>query len=266
SWGVCLMAEASARVLVANALAGKTALVTGAARGIGRAIALELAHTGANVAINDLERADETVQAITALGRHASYHRADVSQRAEVEAMIAAVVAEHGRLDILVNNAGISFPEPFLDITDRAMQRTLDVDLKGVILCGQVAARQMVRQGAGGRIVNISSVHAVSSWAGAVVYDAAKAGVMRLTATMALELAEHDITVNTIGPGWVDTPINDTLLSTPEQRDAVERSIPLGRVGRPEEIGALAAFLCTDAAAYMTGSFVLMDGGLVISR
>jgi NAD(P)-dependent dehydrogenase (short-subunit alcohol dehydrogenase family) len=258
------MAEALTRVLAVDALAGKVALVTGARQGIGHAVAIELARAGADVAVNDLAPADETVPAIVSLGRRASYHRADISQRSDVEAMVAAVVAEHGRLDILVNNAGIVFLEPFLEITDRALQRTLDVDLKGVILCGQAAARQMVRQGAGGRIVNISSVHAIASWQKHAVYDAAKAGVMRLTATMAMELAEHRITVNAIGPGWVDTPINEAALRTEEQRAAVNRSIPLGRVCRPEEIGTLAAFLCTDAASYMTGSFVLIDGGLVL--
>jgi NAD(P)-dependent dehydrogenase (short-subunit alcohol dehydrogenase family) len=178
--------------------------------------------------------------------------------------MVAEVVADHGKLDILVSNAGIHLPRPFLEITDAEMDRQIGVLLRGVILCGQAAARQMARQGSGGAIVHISSIHAIESFREAAVYDACKAGVVRLTATMAAELAEHGIRVNAIGPGWVDTPLNAEALSTPEKRAAVSAGIPLGRVGDPEEIGALAAFLCSPAAAYMTGSFVLIDGGLLL--
>ncbi len=262
------MAEASSHgVLTPTALEGRVALVTGAARGIGRAIALDLAHAGADIAINDREldeRTDDLARAITALGRRASAHAADVADQSAVAAMVAAVVAAHGRLDILVNNAGLQIWEPFLHITEAALGRILDVDLKGVVWCGQATAHQMIRQGTGGRIVNISSVHAVTSWATAAAYDAAKAGVARLTATMALELAPHGITVNAVGPGWVDTPINARFLRTPEERAAVAASIPLGRIARPEEIGALVAVLCSPVAAYMTGAFLLIDGGLAL--
>lgn len=256
-------------VLRSDALSGKVALVTGAARGIGRAIALELARAGADVALNDVdpgEAAGEVVAAIEALGHRASVHQADVADRAAVEAMVDAVAARYGRLDILVNNAGMQIWEPFLDISGGPLDRILDVDLKGIVLCGQAAARRMVRQGTGGRIVNISSVHAVYSFQTAAVYDAAKAGVLRLSATMALELAPHKITVNAIGPGWMDTPLNEAFLRTPEERAAVEATIPLGRVGRPEEVGALVAFLCSDAGAYITGAFIVIDGGYILGR
>ncbi len=261
--------SSTGRALRSDALAGKVALVTGAARGIGRAIALELAQAGADVAINDLDPGEpgrEAAAAIGALGRRASLHQADVSDRGAVKGMVGAVVAQHGRLDILVNNAGMQIWEPFLEITDGPLNRTLDVDLKGVLLCGQAAARQMVRQGTGGRIVNISSVHAVYSIRTAAVYDAAKAGVMRLSATMALELAPHNITVNAIGPGWMDTPLAEPYLRTAEARAEVNATIPLGRVGRPEEVGALTAFLCSEAAAYVTGAFIVIDGGYILGR
>jgi glucose 1-dehydrogenase len=254
-------------VLAPDALAGKVALVTGAARGIGQATAVELARAGAVIALNDIDHeAEETVRLIEDLGRPVSFHQGDVSSRASVEATVDAVVRTHGRLDCLIANAGISVPEHFLEITDEVMQRTLDINLRGVILCGQAAARQMVRQGEGGQIVNISSVHAVASFRGFAVYDAAKAGVMRLTATMAADLAEHQITVNAIGPGWMLTPMNAAAYDTPEKRAAVDASLPLHRVGLPEEIGGVAAFLCSPAASYVTGSFILVDGGLSLAH
>jgi len=264
------MAEApTGRVLRSDALAGKVALVTGAARGIGRATAIELAHAGADIAINDLDPggpARELAEIVRGLGRRVSVHQGDVSRRPDVEETVRAVVEAHGRLDILINNAGMQIWEPFLEISDSPLQRTLDVDLKGVILCGQAAARQMVRQGGGGRIVNISSVHAVYSIKTAAVYDAAKAGVMRLSSTMALELAGYGITVNAIAPGWMDTPLAAPMLSTPQARAEVNATIPVGRVGRPEEVGALAAYLSTEAAAYITGAFLVIDGGYILGR
>jgi glucose 1-dehydrogenase len=261
------MAHVAIRALAGDALAGKVALVTGAAKGIGRGVAVALAYAGADVAINDItldHHAGTTAEAVGALGRRVTLHQADVSQREAVDRMVAEVVEAHGKLDILVSNAGIHLPRPFLEITEAEMQREIDVDLKGVIICGQAAGREMVRQGSGGAIVNISSIHAIDSYRHAAIYDACKAGVLRLTATMALELAEYRIRVNAIGPGWVNTPINAEALSTPEKRATVSASIPLGRVADPEDIGALAAFLCSPAAAYMTGSFVLIDGGLLL--
>ena|SRR5579864_6883533 len=253
-------------VLAPGVLAGKVALITGAARGIGQATAMELARAGASVALNDIDQdAEETESLIRALDVPVSFHQGDVSNRSSVEAMIEAAVRAHGRLDCLIANAGVSLPEPFLEITDQAMQRTLDINLKGVILCGQAAARQMARQGGGGRIVNISSVHAIASFRRFSVYDAAKAGVARLTMTMAADLAEHRITVNAIGPGWINTPMNAGAYVTPEQRAAVDASIPLGRVGLAAEIGGVAAFLCTSAASYITGSFILVDGGISLA-
>lgn len=256
-------------VLKADTLAGKVALVTGAAQGIGRAIALELAHAGAHVAINDLragEQVETLVQEIKELGRQVSFHQADISRRAEVESMVRAVVEQHGKIDILVNNAGMQIWEPFLEITDAAIERTFDVDLKGVLLCGQVVAREMVRQGNGGRIINISSVHAIYSIKTAAVYDAAKAGVKRLTATMALELADYGITVNAIAPGWVETPLAEPYLKTAEGRAAVNATIPLRRVGQPQEVGQLAAFLSSEAGAYITGAFIVIDGGYTLGE
>ena len=257
------------RILREDALAGKVALVTGSARGIGHAIALELAHAGSEVALNDMldnEDSKAALQAVAETGRRVSFHQADVSDRLAVEAMIQSVVEQHGKLDILVNNAGVQVWEPFLEVTDAILQRIMDVDLKGVFLCGQVAARQMVRQKHGGRIINISSVHAVYSIKTAAVYDAAKAGVARLSATMALELAEHNITVNAIGPGWMNTPLVAPLLSTSEQRAEINATIPIGRIGQPYEVGQLTAYLCSEAGAYITGALILIDGGYILGR
>jgi NAD(P)-dependent dehydrogenase (short-subunit alcohol dehydrogenase family) len=180
--------------------------------------------------------------------------------------MIDAAEAEFGQLDILVNNAGLNFWEPFLELSDQALDRIVDVDFKGVVYCARAAARQMVRRGIPGRIINISSVHAVCSWPNTAIYDAAKAAVLRLTTTMALELAGHGITVNAIGPGWIDTPINEPFLRTPEERAAVNAGIPAGRIGQPEEIGALAAFLSSDAAAYINGGYIVVDGALIAGK
>ncbi len=264
------MAESTtAGVLTPTALAGKVALVTGAARGIGRAIALELARAGADVALNDVdpgEAAEEVASRIHTLGRRASVHQADVSDRASVEAMFEQVDALYGQVDILINNAGVQVWEPFLEITEGPLQHILDVDLKGVIYCSQAAARRMVARGIQGRIINISSVHAVYSIKTAAVYDAAKAGVMRLTMTAALELAPHGVTLNAVGPGWMDTPLAAPFIGTPEGRAAVNATIPLGRVGRPEEVGMLCAYLASAAAAYITGAFIVIDGGYILGQ
>ncbi len=261
------MTQAYRSVLMPDALTGKVALVTGATQGIGQAAAVELAKAGAAIALNDIHgSAEETTRLIQEIGRPVSFHQGDVSSRADMEAVVAGVVHAHGRLDCLIANAGISVPQTFLEITDEVMQRTLDINLRGVILCGQIAARQMVRQGGGGQIVNISSIHAVAGFRGFAVYDATKAGVTRLTATMAADLAEHKITVNAIGPGWTLTPLNASAFDTPEKRAAVEASLPLHRVGLPEEIGGMAAYLCSPAAGYITGSFILVDGGLILAH
>jgi glucose 1-dehydrogenase len=264
------MAERRARPAIrADALAGSVALVTGAARGIGRGVALELARAGADVAINDLDPgqdAEEVAGQITALGRRATIYAVDVADRTAVEAMIEAVEAAFGQLDILVNNAGLNIWEPFLEVSDQGLDRILDVDFKGVVYCARAAARRMVQRGSTGRIINISSVHAVSSWPNSAIYDGVKAGVLRLTATMALELARHGITVNAIGPGWIETPLNRQFLRTAEERAAVNAGIPAGRIGQPEEIGALAAFLSSDAASYINGAYITVDGALVAGR
>jgi NAD(P)-dependent dehydrogenase (short-subunit alcohol dehydrogenase family) len=264
------MAEQRARPAIReDALAGSVALVTGAARGIGRGVALELARAGADVVINDVNPgsdARDVAAQIAALGRRVRVHAADVADCLAVEAMIETVEEAFGQLDILVNNAGLNVWEPFLEVSDAGLDRILDVDLKGVVYCARAAARQMVRRGITGRIVNISSVHAVSSWPRCAIYDAAKAAVLRLTATMALELAGHGITVNAIGPGWIETPLNQQFLRTAEERATVNAGIPAGRVGQPDEIGALAAFLSSDAASYINGAYITVDGALVTGR
>lgn len=247
-------------------LIGKVALVTGAARGIGRACALELAASGADVVINDFGRADtaaETARAVESLGRRSFAVDCDVSDRERVEAMIAETVVRFGRIDILINNAGKGYRQPFLELEPTAVQRSLDVIFWGAFHSGQFAARRMVEQGGGGSIVMISSVHAHRPYARAAGYNAAKAAVNHLTATMAVELASHRIRVNWIEPGWIDTPgehetFGDSTLA--EQGAA----LPWGRLGRPEEIAKGALFLASDDSSYMTGQCLRIDGGFTL--
>ncbi len=239
--------------------------MTGAARGIGYGCALELAKAGADVAINDVapgEQAEEVARAIREIGRRATIHQADVSARDAVTAMVEAVVAAHGRLDILVNNAGVYTTEPFLEISDSWLQRILDVDLKGVILTGQAAARQMVRQGPGGKLVFISSVHEDIPFPEYTAYCASKGGIRMMMRNLAMELAPHKINCNNIAPGAIATPINQKVLDDPEQKKNAISEIPWGRFGRPEEVAGVAVFLASDEADYVTGSTYYIDGGL----
>jgi glucose 1-dehydrogenase len=248
------------------ALKGKVALVTGAASGIGRAVALEMARQGAAVVVNyhsDRDPGQPVVDEITGAGGKAAAIQADVSAADDVTHLFAQAVSTFGRVDVLVNNAGIEKATPFLDMGEADWDTIIAVDLKGPFLCSQAAARDMVRRSAGGTIINISSVHEDLPFPGYTSYCSAKGGLRMLCRNLALELAPHKINVVNVGPGAIATPINKGTLQDPEKVEALDREIPLGRIGTPEEVAALVAYLASDAASYITGTTIFIDGGLM---
>jgi len=245
-------------------LDNKTAIVTGARRGIGRAIALALAKEGANVVVSDISQEDcqKVVTEIEGFGRKGLALKCNVTSRAEVEDMVRRAVAEFGRVDILVNNAGILSFKPFLELTDEDWDNTLNVNLKGQFLCARAAAKEMA-ENKWGRIINIASIS--SGGCGIAFpliahYTASKGGVMALTEALALELTPQGINVNAICPGAIDT---DMAKGTKEsgQLEQVLLRIPKGRLGQPEDIANLAVFLASDESDYITGAAIVIDGG-----
>lgn len=245
-------------------LAGKVAIVTGSSSGIGSGIARVFAQEGAAVGIDyhsHPQGAQQLVDEIQQAGGRALCAQADVSQADDVRKLIDQTIDRFGRLDVMVNNAGIEHQMPFIDTPLEILQQTIAVNLVGVWIGCQEAAKRMIAQG-GGRIINISSVHEEITMPGNAAYCATKGGVMMLMRTIAVELAPHKITVNNIAPGAIDTPIDAPTKADPEKYAALLREIPLGRMGLPDEIGQLAAFLASDAAAYITGSTYFIDGGL----
>ena len=247
-------------------LDGKVAIVTGSSLGIGKAIAVALAREGAAVTVNyrsHPEEGQEAVEEIQNAGGRAIAVQADVSRPEDVKNLVGRTVEEFGRLDIMVNNAGIEEKHPFVDTPFEVWERVISVNLTGVWLGCQEAARQMIPQGDGGRIINISSVHEDLPMPTNASYCAAKGGVMMLMRTIAVELAEHDITVNNIAPGAIETPINQNLKEHPEQMNELLAEIPLGRIGQPEEVAGLAVYLASDDASYSTGSTFYVDGGMM---
>ncbi len=248
-------------------LEGRKALVTGANSGIGRAIALRLAQEGASVVINYLthpEAADEVVKLINDGGTKAIAIQADISNEAQVDAMFKQASDELGGIDILVNNAGFENQHAFLEMPLDAWSKVLNVDLTGAFLCAQRAARLMVQAGTGGAIVNITSVHQVIPWGGFAHYCAAKAALDMMTKTVALELATEKVRINSVAPGAIATPINQNVWGDPEGLKDLLRKIPSNRMGQPEEIASVVAFLCSDEASYMTGATLFVDGGMTL--
>ena len=249
-------------------LDGKVAVVTGSSSGIGQAIACCFAKEGAAVGIDyhsHPQGAEQLVHDIQQLGGRAVCTQADVSKAEDVRKLIDQTVNKFGRLDIMVNNAGIEHQMPFVDTPLDMFQKVLAVNLVGVWLGAQEGAKRMISQGQGGRIINISSVHEDITMPGNAAYCVSKGGVMMLMRTIACELAPHKITVNNIGPGAVDTPIDAATKADPEKYAALLREIPLGRMAQPAEVGELAVYLASDAAAYVTGSTFFIDGGLMRS-
>jgi NAD(P)-dependent dehydrogenase (short-subunit alcohol dehydrogenase family) len=245
-------------------LTGRRAVVTGASSGIGQATAVALAGAGADVAGIALEPADETAESVEALGRRSLMLVGDTGDAAVVERLADETVANFGSIDIWVNNAAGLIVKPLLETTDDDWHGLLRANLHGYFYGCRAAARRMVAQGRGGRIVNVSSAADIQPLADLAAYTTAKGGIVALTKTLALELGPHGITVNAIAPGATDTPINQRAY-TPEVRRAYEQRIALGRIAAPEEIADAALFLVSHAARYVTGHELLVDGGLVIN-
>lgn len=243
-------------------LNGKTALVTGASRGIGRAIALRLAEDGANVAViyaGSADKAEAVVNEITALGVNAKAYQCNVADSAAVNETVKAVTNDLGKIDILVNNAGITRDGLMLRMKDEDFDAVLDTNLKGAFNMIRACYSDFIRKKSG-RIINISSVSGIMGNAGQANYSASKAGVIGLTKSVARELASRGITCNAVAPGFIQTDMTENL----GDNNPLLNSIPLGRMGKPEDIAAAVAFLASDSAAYITGEVLKVDGGLAI--
>jgi 3-oxoacyl-[acyl-carrier protein] reductase len=245
-------------------LDGKVALITGGSRGIGRAVTLELAKAGAQVAINyagNLKAAREVCDLITAAGGEAMAMQADVADSASVEAMVKAVMEKYGRIDILVNNACITRDNLLLRMKEADWDAVINTNLKGIFNCTKLVSRIMMKQKTG-KIVNMTSVVGIMGNAGQSNYAAAKAGVIGFTKSMAKELASRNIIVNAIAPGFISTDM--TAVLSDQVKVELASGIPLGRLGTPEDVAAVVMFLVSDAANYITGQVVNVDGGMVM--
>jgi len=246
-------------------LQNKVALVTGAGRGMGRTDALALAKYGAKVAVADLnlKNCEKVVEEIKEQGGEAIALKFDVVNKIEVDNAVAEIIKEFGQLDILINNAGIAEFKPFLEITETEWDRTLDINLKGQFLCAQAVAKVMAKQKSGS-IVNIASVAMGQQGIGfpnIAHYCASKGAIAALTEALAVELGPLNIRVNGVAPGMIDTPMIDSMKSDPKTIEGMLTRIPLHRIGKPEEVSELVAFLASDESSYMTGSMVVIDGG-----
>ena len=249
-------------------LKGKSAIVTGGNSGIGKAIVLELAEQGANVAVDYVSHPDATEELerrIAALGDRAIGIDADVSKIADLQRLIDATVKAFGRLDIMVNNAGIETRTTLLETTEAQYEAVLLVNLKSAFFGTQLAAKQMIKQGGGGHIINITSVHEDWPMPGNIAYCLSKGGMRMLTRTAGVELAPHNILVVGVGPGAVATPINRATMASPAEMAKLDAAIPLGRMAQPQEIANVVSLLATDEASYITATTVFADGGLMQS-
>jgi len=246
-------------------LGDKVAIVTGAGTGIGRGIAHALAREGASVVadyVGNAEIVKTVCEEIRSFGGNATSVSADISDPTEVAKLVTAACKAYGKVDILVNNAGIEHKMPFLDTPLGIYEKIMDVNLKGVWLCSQFAARQMVEQKSGGRIINISSIHEDFTMPMNAAYCATKGGVRMLMRTLAVELAAYDITVNNVAPGAIDTPMDADLKADPALYAALLASIPMRRMGKPQDVAAVCVFLASDAASYVSGATYSVDGAM----
>lgn len=246
----------------------RVAIVTGGDSGIGRAIAIGLARAGLAVAVNyhrNQQAAQEVRTIIEDAGGQALVLQGNVASLDELRSLVEQTVQRFGRLDVMVNNAGVETRSSILDTSEHDFDLVLGVNLKGTFFGTQLAAQQMIRQGGGGRIINISSVHEDWPMPGNTPYCCAKGGVRMLTRTAGVELAPHGITVVGVGPGAVATPINQPTLDDPQQKAALEGSIPLGRIAKPEEIAALVVWLASEQNTYATATTFFIDGGIMQS-
>ena len=247
-------------------LKGKSAIVTGGNTGIGKAIVLALAEEGANVCIDYVampEAAEELERKVAGLGDQAIGVEADVSKVADLQRLIDETVKAFGRLDVMVNNAGVETRTSVLDTPEDRYDFVMNVNLKSAFFGTQLAAKQMIKQGDGGRIINITSVHEDWPMPGNTPYCLSKGGMRMLTRTAGVELAPHNITVVGVGPGAVDTPINKETEADPEKMKTLNAAIPLGRMADPSEIGSVVAILAGDGSSYVTATTIFADGGIM---
>ncbi len=244
-------------------LEGRTAVVTGASRGMGRSIALALAEAGADVfgtgrAETDLEAVADEVRA---RGRVCHTFPADLSSVAAIREMAAHAISKMGHVDILVNNAGTALLQPAVEVTEEAWDAQMDVNLKGVFFCAQAFGRHMIERGQGGRIINIGSIVGVVGMAEHSAYSSSKAGVTMLTRVLAIEWGRYNVLVNAVGPTVILTPLGEKVWGDPVKGDPMKAKIPLGRFGRPSEVAGVVVFLASDAASLITGDTIMVDGG-----
>jgi glucose 1-dehydrogenase len=249
-------------------LHGKVAVVTGGNTGIGKAVVLALARAGADVVIDYVanpDAAEDLEKQVAALGDKAIGVEADVSDVSELQRLVDTTVQQFGRLDIMVNNAGIETRTSILDTTEHQYDRVMAINLKSAFFGTQIAAKQMIKQGGGGRIINMTSVHEDWPMPGNTAYCLSKGGMRMLTRTAGVELAPHNVTVVGVGPGAVATPINLSTMNDPVKMEKLDSAIPIGRMAQPEEIANVVAFLASDGASYVTATTLFADGGIMHS-
>jgi glucose 1-dehydrogenase len=249
-------------------LTGKVAIVTGGNSGIGKAVVLALAEAGANIVIDyvaDEQATEDLEKKVVALGDKAIGVEADVSKVDDLERLIAAAVDAFGRVDIMVNNAGVETRSSVLDTTEAQYDKVMAINLKSAFFGTQLAAKQMITQGTGGRVINITSVHEDWPMPGNTPYCLSKGGMRMLTRTAGVELGPSGVTVVGVGPGAVATPINVSTMEDPEKMRTLDAAIPMGRMAEPEEIGSVVAFLAGDGASYLTATTIFADGGIMHS-